>query len=164
MTDLHALMLRLFKRIAVAGPAKCWEWQGYRQPSGHGHVKVGGRALKSHRVVYELFHGPLERDEVVRHLCGNAACCNPSHLAVGTRQENAWDSQRHRTFPQNGARLDADTVIELRERYALGFRGFKALGSLYGVSEATASDIVHRRTWRDVEYRDCYDPEAPVPF
>lgn len=43
--------------------------------------------------------------EEVRHLCGNgnAGCCNPHHLDIGSRADNIQDSVRHGVIP-NGSR------------------------------------------------------------
>lgn len=42
--------------------------------------------------LYEQKYGPIPQGLVLRHLCHDKACINLSHLAVGTRRENAHDS------------------------------------------------------------------------
>lgn len=76
----------------------CWPWMGSRTPSGYGMTRVwhqgGGVAANAHRVAYYKATGFWHWGQsgyVIRHLCHNPACCNPRHLLVGTRGENAWD-------------------------------------------------------------------------
>lgn len=84
---------------AVPDRAACWPWRGPMNAQGYGQIRVGeiGRltSVGVHRVAYYLATGFWEtgnRGRVVRHLCHNPACCNPLHLLVGTRLDNAWDS------------------------------------------------------------------------
>ena len=62
----------------------------------NGYVRVTKRGAKNdrarplHRTVYEARHGPGSIPEgwEVDHICGNRACCNPSHLRVLSRSEH----------------------------------------------------------------------------
>jgi hypothetical protein len=63
---------------------------------GYGKIslyRLGKRTVKErvHRIMYMAVHGPIPNGLVVRHRCDNKRCCNPYHLEVGTKSENAYD-------------------------------------------------------------------------
>lgn len=77
----------IMQRIHVA-PSGCWEWTHCRS-RGYGVVKGRG----AHRVVYELFKGPVPPGLQIDHLCRNRACVNPEHLEPVTARVN-----QHRSY------------------------------------------------------------------
>jgi hypothetical protein len=70
----------------------CWLWQGCRNPSGYGQIRVDRRNRLVHRVTYEHFVGPIPEGFELDHLCCTRACCNPDHLEPVTRRENVHRS------------------------------------------------------------------------
>lgn len=79
----------------------CWWWTGYRlrRPSGdraiaarHGRISTAGRLL------WAEMRGPLPRQLLVRHLCGQGLCLRPSHLLLGTALDRAHSSRRRTTL------------------------------------------------------------------
>lgn len=74
----------------------CWLFQYRREPQ-YFHVQYapylefGGKVVQAHRIAYILVNGPVPAGLVVRHRCGVGGCCNPSHMIVGTQQQNCWD-------------------------------------------------------------------------
>lgn len=52
---------------------------------------MGRKAISAHRAIYQHIHGDIPPGMYVMHKCNNKACCNPSHLTVGTNSQN----QRH---------------------------------------------------------------------
>lgn len=65
----------------------CWIWSGSRV-NGYGKICRGGKKHRLHRLVYELFAGPIPDGLELDHLCRRRACCNPAHLEPVTRLEN----------------------------------------------------------------------------
>ncbi len=133
----------------------CWEWQGYRDQQGYGHVMRNGRNQLTHRYVFELMTG--QSSAVVRHSCDNPPCCNPAHLQAGTQADNINDRQRrgrHRPGRMLGEahpahKLTDPDVIEMRRLWEAG-ASIAVLSRSLGINYAHAWDIVHRRAWRHV--------------
>jgi HNH endonuclease len=73
-----------------AGTTGCWLWPGRRHSDGYG---MYGQK-RAHRVVFELTHGPLTREQIVLHSCDVKCCVNPAHLSVGTHSDNMRDAGR----------------------------------------------------------------------
>lgn len=81
-----------------------------RKLGGYGQISVAGRRSPqpAHRVAYEVFVGPIPEGLHVLHDCDNPPCINPSHLRVGTVQDNADDKvERHRQRPSLTLRSSA---------------------------------------------------------
>lgn len=74
-----------------AGPDACWPWTRTRDANGYGWLRWHGARSRAHRVALELDGRPCEQDQVGRHLCNTPLCCNPQHLAPGTRADDAAD-------------------------------------------------------------------------
>lgn len=62
------------------------------QKGGHGQIWENGKPVLTHRVAFEYKHGSIPEGMVVMHLCDNPACCNPDHLTLGTKKDNAHDA------------------------------------------------------------------------
>jgi HNH endonuclease len=82
---------RLWSKVAV-NPDGCWLWTGARGKNGYGQITVAGRrGCRPHRVVYELFHGPIPVGLEVCHRCDHPLCLRLDHLFLGSHAENMRD-------------------------------------------------------------------------
>lgn len=66
----------------------CHVWHRNKTQGGYGMISERKKGLLSHRVAYELAHGPIPDGYEIDHLCFNASCVNPAHLEAVTKQEN----------------------------------------------------------------------------
>lgn len=84
---------RFWSHVAIGSEDACWEWKAARGRQGYGAFGMGGTMRIAHRVAFEFTHGRvLRRDELACHHCDNPPCCNPKHLFVGTKLDNARDA------------------------------------------------------------------------
>lgn len=103
---LDAKFTNLVNRLS---PERCWIWKGTF--SGHNGIYYGtithaGVNFKAHRLAWELANGRKIPDGLlVRHSCDNSMCCNPSHLDIGTVQDNADDKVKRGRQGRRGSRV-----------------------------------------------------------
>lgn len=79
------------------GNDACWIWTASRNNKGYGEFWLDGRMRKANRIAWLFFHAWLPDDLDVLHNCpggDNPACVNPSHLWLGTHQDNMDDRNR----------------------------------------------------------------------
>jgi hypothetical protein len=115
---------------------QCWIWLGSKSSEGYGYCRNGeGKLVSAHRFGYELEYGPIPQNFAeeflgskteLLHFCDNPSCVRPTHLSVGTAQENTQDKlNKHREAKVTGERngrvtLSDAQIVAIRERYAQG--------------------------------------------
>lgn len=119
---------RFWSRVdKSAGDDGCWLWTAART-RGYGKININGLAggrkgvpQWTHRVAWILTNGPT--DLCVLHACDNPPCCNPAHLFLGTRQDNAADRDaKGRTFNGNAAKTHCKHGHEFTDENTFRFR------------------------------------------
>ena len=82
---------RLLSRL-VMDPSGCLLWTGGQDGYGYGRISVNGRPQKVHRVVWELWVGPIPPGMTLDHVrawgCTHKNCASIAHLEPVTPQEN----------------------------------------------------------------------------
>lgn len=134
------------------GPRACWPWRGYVGRGGYGHTWYRGACIDAHRLAYILTHEHVTGFYVcVCHRCDNRRCCNPTHLFLGSRDDNQKDMAR-KGRSAYGARLNMAVltekqVVAIRHEYAAGLSSRKT-AKKYGTSRGNVDLIVSGVTWR----------------
>lgn len=168
---------RFWSKVNKDGPTiphmetPCWVWTAGKL-KGYGLVKIGNKKLLAHRVVWMISNGPIPHDGsyhgiCVCHRCDNPACCNPSHLFLGTNADNAADREakgrnkltparlslelhpekRPRGEKHSMAKLTDSEASYARIRYAEGGITQRQLAAQFGVSNVLISLIIRRKIW-----------------
>jgi predicted XRE-type DNA-binding protein len=136
----------------------CWDWTGpILKSGGYGTFqgKIDGKCVKirAHRFSYELHHGPIPEDFVVRHyVCDRPVCVSPFHLRVGTQKDNSADAMRklRHVYGEKTslAKLKTEEVKEIIELYATGNYSQYKLADMFGVHQVHISRIVNGKRRR----------------
>lgn len=155
------LLWHIACRLTVS-PSGCWEWPvGPDGAKRYGTVGEGRRVRRVHRLVYELCVGPIPEDVGVLHRCDNPPCCNPTHLFLGSQQDNVDDCRSKGRFVQNKAnggrngnvKLDEESVRAMRHAAKLEGESnslYRRLAKAHGVATSTVKGIIKGRSWKHV--------------
>jgi len=87
---LNPVLERFLSKINVV-ESGCWEWTGCKNNQGYGQIKVDDKGIKTHRFIYEYYHGNINPELEIHHKCYNRSCCNITHLEEKTHKENIID-------------------------------------------------------------------------
>jgi len=145
---------RFWNRVDKSGSSGCWNWMGHIQ-KGYGYFYNGTRMATVHRFSWVLANGPILNGPgyhgyCVCHRCDNRKCVNPSHLFLGTAQENSNDqkSKGHTTRGERSstARLSEAQVIEIRRLSNQGLSRAE-LARRYGITPQSMSALVRGKNW-----------------
>lgn len=72
----------------------CCEWIGYKNRDGYGIFGARANRILAHRYAYMALSGDVPKGLCVLHSCDNPSCVNPSHLFLGTQEDNMKDMGR----------------------------------------------------------------------
>jgi hypothetical protein len=138
----------------INGPldTPCHIWQGCKTYSGYGKKLLGKKRTVAHRVAWEQANGPIPPEMFCLHKCDVKLCCNPEHLYIGTRLDNARDAVlRKRMSPLKAdkhplAKLTWAKVRAIRQLHSQGWSQRK-LAKRYCVHRSNIYLIVHGYGW-----------------
>ena len=145
----ESLASRLAARSVPQPDTGCIVWTGARIPAGYGSLSFRRKSQLTHRLAYELAHGPIPDGLCVLHRCDNRPCLNPDHLFLGTKGDNARDMTAKGRHPRQHG--EAHSQARLTEAAVLAIRAdtrvMRLIAADLGVSERTVWDAKNRRTW-----------------
>lgn len=79
---------RLFEQLIIDPSTGCLLWQGSPDTDGYGRISVDGKLQSVHRLMFEIFVGPIPPGVEPDHLCRIRHCAAPAHLELVTHKEN----------------------------------------------------------------------------
>ncbi len=130
--------------VARLGP--CWLWTA-STIRGYGQFKVYDNRHQpvesyAHRASWWLAHGEPPTACVLHH-CDNPLCVRPSHLFLGSRQDNLDDARHKGRLDESRPRTHVLTPADRLAIYQMrGYRGICLdLARQYGVTKACISHI-----------------------
>lgn len=156
--NMPSLAERFWSKVSVLGENDCWPWLAAvrNKKEGYGAFWLNGKHQPSARVAL-ILSGRFEDGKQALHRCDNPSCCNPSHLFLGTHQDNNTDKvikKRHAFGSKNGfSKLTEEQVVFIKQNVPRdgkehpGLR--KSLADKYGVSVSCITDVI-TRGWRHV--------------
>lgn len=120
----------------------CLIWQRSKTTGGYGNVTYQGVQTYTHRLAWEAANGrPVPAGMCVCHRCDVRNCVEPSHLFIGTIQDNVADmvsKRRHQWGERSAsAKLSTEDVAAIRALDAT----ITVIGRRFGVNATYVAEI-----------------------
>ena len=135
---------KFWSKVNKLGPNDCWPWLGAKHPTGYGKLWLRLPDLickPAHHAALILTGIDVPKGSVVMHICDNPSCVNPSHLKLGTQQENIADKiAKGRQPTGNKHRNTTISEQDVADIRASNLQGVE-LARQYGVTPSTISNI-----------------------
>ena len=147
-------MERFWSKVNIKSSNECWEWTaGKNRVGGYGRFRLDGKRVGAHRLSWKLHNGTIPAGMCVLHTCDNPSCVNPTHLFLGTHQDNMDDMYaKGRGLKASiggeehgNAKLTWDIVREIREAYPE--QSQYQLAAKYNVCRSNIGFIVNNKRW-----------------
>lgn len=141
---------RFFKNVEKSDG--CWAWTGAVIKYGYGTIMIKKKLWLAHRLSLVVHGIDLPKKMDVCHKCDNPNCVNPTHLFLGTHQDNMIDMvQKGRANRPFGAKhanhvLSDDNIREIR---SLNMPA-RAIAKMFNVSHPTILSIKNKKTWKHI--------------
>lgn len=149
-----------------AGPHGCWPWTACMNPDGYGHFGWNGE-IRAHRIAWILTNGPIADGLSVLHepkKCNNRACCNPTHLYLGTQFQNVHDMIKIGTMVVNSGENHGNSLLNDKAirfiRHFYNKVSVASLASRFKVTVGTVRDVAKGRSWQSVEPKNYWDAQG----
>jgi len=127
----------------------CLLWTGSLS-NGYGSMRWDGRPQLTHRLAWINASGPIPEGLYVCHKCDVPACIEPSHLFLGTHQDNINDmvAKGRRTSLRGEchgkSKLTTSAILSIRA----DARFLRVIAADYGVSQSLIHAIRKGKVWR----------------
>lgn len=135
----------------VPGPldTPCWIWKMKPNSDGYAVMKYRQKAYKVYRVMWERSTGQtIPAGMSALHRCDTPACVNPTHIRIGTQEENIADMMSKGR--QRSSRGLTDTQVRTIKALVRGGMRQSEVCRLLGVDSSTVSRIITGKLYRDV--------------
>ena len=127
----------------------CWIWIGKLTANGYGKF----RSVAASRASYKYYIGDIPKGLQVCHTCDNRKCVNPSHLFLGTLQDNLKDmtdkGRRARGSKIASSTLTEEQVLEMRKMRLSGCE-YQEIAGKFGADWYTVRNVCKNNTWQHV--------------
>lgn len=132
----------------------CWNWTAAKKDKYYGGFRYKKKYERAHRVSWIMHNGPIPNSLHVLHSCDNTLCVNPSHLFLGTHQDNMKDRQNKRRtasgMKSGHSKLSLKSISEIKLKYIPHKYGCGSvrLAREYNVSPTTILYLVKGKTYK----------------
>lgn len=148
----------LMDRCIPVTETGCWLWTVSLTDAGYGasfyRIYDNHRA---HRISYRHFVGDIPDGMSVCHKCDVRSCINPTHLYVGTHDQNMKDKKERGRFAnikrgveQYCAKLNPELIADMRVMRSRGL-SYRKIAAKVGVTPRTATEAIKGITWKSIQ-------------
>lgn len=152
--SINDIKRKISENIIVDPVKGCFLWQRSVDITGYGRQSWNGRTWKVHRLMWTLIHGEISEGVKIRHKCDVWSCCNPTHLIIGSAQDNSNDMVERgrvnapREECHGNVKVKWFEVLEIRRRYAQGDCTHQDLADEFGFKhEDSVGQIIRGERW-----------------
>ena len=132
----------------------CWLWTDHDNGNGYGQIQINHSMCVAHRLSWTLHYGPIPKGLKVLHRCDTPSCVNPSHLFLGTQQDNMLDGVRKKRVKPpalKGERHGQSKLLDSQiSTIRKDGRTQSKIAADYGISQTLISQIKLRKIWRHI--------------
>ncbi len=129
----------------------CWEWKGATVVGGYGTLTFNNKNYRAHRISFDMVNGEIARGLLVLHKCDNPPCVNPSHLSIGTNDDNMKDAaiKNRMSFGEHrwNSKLKASDIPKIKKLKGSGMSQSR-IAKLFNIDQAVISRIMNGKVWR----------------
>ncbi len=146
---------KIFNGLKVNKDTQCWEWQR-GQTQGYGEITFNSKPHLVHRLIWQIFNGPIPDHDsyhglCVLHKCDNPKCSNPDHLFLGT----AGDNNRDRAQKERGIKGEQHKLSKLNKEDIQLIRksslSSRQVAKIINVSPTLIKNIRLFKTWKHIK-------------
>lgn len=139
MTYTHQDFL---KQVNIS--SECWEWVGTINARGYGLFHFNKKSIRAHRYSFSSYRGSIPMGLFVCHVCDNRRCVRPSHLWVGTHNDNMKDmAQKGRANTRPKVHSEAHPLSKITKEIARNIREDKRSGRKIAAEYSVSKSLVH---------------------
>lgn len=134
----------------------CWLWTAGKNNGGYGQFYNGKKMVTAHRFSYQLNNETIPDGLDCLHKCDNPICVNPTHLFLGTQQDNSNDmiskQRQHHPYGENchQSKLSQEDVLFIKQFPKYRGSGIE-LANRFNVTKTTIGYIRNGRNWKSVK-------------
>ena len=155
MTVPIELVVRFHEKWTRNPDNGCWEWTASLNSNGYGQIKRPGerRQFIAPRLSYMIHYGDIPEGMYVLHTCDNRKCVKPTHLFLGSADDNAKDMKskgRHTHGTTGHDHKINDDIARHIHRMAGEGVAQSEIGRIVGLSQSTVWKILTGKRWKHI--------------
>lgn len=140
------LKARFLRKISKTN--SCWLWTAFVNHTGYGIIAVNGKTKRAHRLAWELYNNCfIPKNMLVLHKCDVRNCVNPSHLFLGTQQDNVNDMMIKGRQTVWNRKLTNENVIDIKILIENGARNID-IAAKFNIDPSIVSRIKRNKVYK----------------